>query len=1296
MRGRIYIVVFTFLVGLFFVINRSQKNSVEGTTGKEKVGKLSKFERIQGMFEHEFNKTVDPNLGSVPKRRLFDAKAHIQKLSSLKKNPFEVNWEERGPNMVGGRTRGMIFDLNDPTGSTVWAGGVGGGLWKNTNIRSQTNQWTLISDDFTNIAITSIVQNPLNPDVMFFGTGEAFTNSDAIQGMGIWRSTDGGVTWEPSEGAEQIGFEFVFKMLSDAEGNIYAATKKGLFVTDDDGITWRYILGENRSAESNDVVDVEVAADGTIFATVGLSDGDGIYRRLPGQNSFVKLDFDVEQSNYRRLEVAIAPTDLNRVYLLVSGSGGECRYIFRSQDKGGSWTELSVPSAIGMNNFARDQAWYDLEIAVDPMNEDRVFIGGIDLLLSEDGGNNWQQISQWFGRNFQFVHADQHRIVFSPQNPREALFGNDGGVYYCSNIGVSQPGIEARIFGYNVTQYYAGAMHPTDDNFFIGGTQDNGTHAFDQAGINPGLRLTGGDGAFCHIDQDNPNVMITSYVYSSYYFSNNKGQDFRNVNFGGRTGLFINPTEYDSETNTFFANYRSGNYLKVNNVDILNSFEDVIPVPEFDRASIQSLKASPNIFDRIYFGLTNGRVVYVDNASSQRDTAHAVEISPQLVSRGFLSSIDVAEGDEDHILVTFSNYGVESVWETTDGGTNWNNIEGNLPDFPVRWGMFAPDNDGLILLATEMGVWTTANAQGDQTEWTPSDESLANTRIDMLKKNKNGTVMAATHGRGIFTTNSFKDLSVSFLDSFSVHFNSRYRLDGCSLNQDTIRIPVVINRRPEDAIEVLIAGTDDFPASVQLISDRITFDPNERATKKFVEIIIDQDDFLGENIRLNFSLSSSSDYSLGDITSYSLEIVDDLSQDVSFLVYSLDSSTTEISLIREKTYGNRLQIIYSVEELQQAGLAAGEIGGIQLYSSSEDQSSRGVQMTMYIGKASFDNAPFGFPYQSGLGDPVFEGNYVFEKGSNTFIFEEPYVWDGNSNLAIQFCFTDTWDTGEIQLIANIKDKNMMIDRVSRDDRIDPCSFFTASDYYEIQPIVGFIGFPRIADSSAIEKVIDKRDNTTVLMNENFELFGAIEGNNDPESCLEIEIQRRNEALNYPVIEQPSSSREYFINEEGNTSHAMTLFFKAEDIQLSDSPTEPFKVIVCDVPFDQAQLENCQILSGDLDWVQTGADSFLVAETTLPEGDWYLTLAQGLITSFDEENITETVNVYPLPFGDAIYIETTQAFSSISILNVDAKTVFNQAISGERVKKLDTRSLPSGVYWLMLESESGTVIRKIIK
>ncbi|RMG59530.1 MAG: hypothetical protein D6722_22155, partial [Bacteroidetes bacterium] len=149
--------------------------------------------RAEEAARQEFLRTMDPALGDVPRERLLLAYQELQRRAQNSQRAAIPNlvWRHRGPANVGGRTRALIVDANDGTGKTVWAAGVSGGLWKTTDITAIEPVWQEVDDFFANLAITCMVQDPANPLIMYFGTGEGFYNSDAVRGDGIWKTTDG-------------------------------------------------------------------------------------------------------------------------------------------------------------------------------------------------------------------------------------------------------------------------------------------------------------------------------------------------------------------------------------------------------------------------------------------------------------------------------------------------------------------------------------------------------------------------------------------------------------------------------------------------------------------------------------------------------------------------------------------------------------------------------------------------------------------------------------------------------------------------------------------------------------------------------------------------------------------------------------------------------------------------------------------------------------------------------------------------------------------------------------------------
>lgn len=731
-------------------------------TDPKEIKKLPKYDRPDLAFELEKVKTMDPSLGYVPSERKFEAYKYTQNLiKSRKKHDVNnmmdpitgVSWTERGPDNVGGRTRALMWDPNDAANSykKVWAGGVAGGLWYNEDITSSSSQWQNVDDFWANLAISTIAYDPGNTDIFYVGTGEGWYNADAVRGNGIWKSTDGGDSWNQLSSTDNSNFNHVQKIEVTSDGYIIAACGNGLYTSTDGGSTFnREITGF--------FGDVEIASNGDIYAAKGRIFTTGqIYKSTDDGATWSATS--MPSTNVYRIELACAPSNSNVVYALCESSSNytlvEC--IAKSTDGGSSWTNVTVPGYteqncyIGSNDFTRGQAWYDIILAVRPNDENTVIVGGIDLYKSTNGGTNWDLISYWTGSCDDYVHADQHAIEFRPNSNDEAIFGTDGGVFYSTNAGsASDPDFYARNNGYNVTQFYSCSMVNSEgSDYLVGGTQDNGSHKFTSSGMNSTEEITGGDGGFSFIDQDESNIWITSYVYNYWRVSTNSGSSFQYL--GINTGRFINPADYDSETNTLYAAAGNNQFYRISDVGGSNS-RGAVSVSIGNR-QINAVKVSPYTDNRIFVA-ASGYLYEISNAHTSSPSVTQIGQGSRSTS-GYISCIEIGSS-ENQLLITYTNYGLDNVWETTDGGTTWTSKDGNLPDMPVRWALYNPDNRDEVMLATEVGVWSTNDFSVSSPDWDPTNTGLSNARTDMLKyRDSDKLVLAATHGRGLYTTDAF-------------------------------------------------------------------------------------------------------------------------------------------------------------------------------------------------------------------------------------------------------------------------------------------------------------------------------------------------------------------------------------------------------------------------------------------------------------------------------------------------------------------------------------------------------------
>ncbi|NQZ78458.1 MAG: PKD domain-containing protein, partial [Ekhidna sp.] len=502
--------------------------------------------------------------------------------------------------------------------------------------------------------------------------------------------------------------------------------------------------------------DLEIVGN-TIYASTGIFNAGKLFKSEDDGVTWQEITPD---SGLQRIEIGTHPNHPNTVYAVAS-SGSNIAGFFKSFDKGETWSPVTVPPYTEQscdesttNDFARGQAWYDLIIGVDPTNRNVLTVGGIDIIKSSDAGETWDLISYWTGACDVYVHADQHNILWRPGYDNEVIAATDGGLYYTRDfntpIDEGGPNFVDRNFEYNVAQFYSVAMeNVAGSNYMLGGTQDNGSHQFFNIGINSTNEITGGDGSFCFIDQDDSNIQITSTVFNSYIFTQDGWENTDRVNVNG-AGRFINPADYSSSTNTLFA---AGNDNSIIRYVVDDAIEAEQLDVSLDGGQISALHVSPYSDDLMVVG-TGGGQVYLLSDINAAPVALNLD-NGQFEDGIFISSVTFGS-DENHVIVTASNYGVISVYETLDRGTTWSNKEGNLPDFPVRWALPNPNNYDEVLLATEMGVWYADDFSADSPTWVSLSDGLANVRCDMLQyRAVDGLVAVATHGRGMYTSDVF-------------------------------------------------------------------------------------------------------------------------------------------------------------------------------------------------------------------------------------------------------------------------------------------------------------------------------------------------------------------------------------------------------------------------------------------------------------------------------------------------------------------------------------------------------------
>ena len=742
------------IVVAFMLITFSACSSNE-VENEEEEG--SRYDGPAAAIDFEIERTMDPALGKVPFERLMEAK--LQTLSSSRNSNriTSLSWEERGPNgdfsiggnsrpnqdQTAGRIRAIMVDSLDPTGKTVFAGSVAGGLWKTTDITASPANWTLVNDFMSNLAIAAICQDPRPgfQNNMYLCTGESFSNADAVQGVGAFKSTDGGATWTFLSSTSS--YKNGTRIVCDNAGNVYFGTRgAGLLRSTDGGTSWTAITPSGLSAN---IGDIEISSTGRLHVATGIFSAGGYrYTDAPATVS-TTTGWNTPTTAYtvfnQRTELTSSG---NTLYALPCDGSYQVPSIWKSTDGGDTWaTTVAQPTS----GWASGQGWYALSLAIHPTNPDVCIVGGLDCYKTTNGGNSWTKISTWASTSGQYVHADQHNMLWW-DGGYKLLFACDGGIHFSSDAGIT---IRDRNKGLRVKQFYGVAVHPTLPNYFLAGAQDNGVHRLNHVGLDSSAEVTGGDGCYTAIDQDEPQYQFGSYVYNVYRRSTNNGASWSSVTVSSSIGRFVNPWDYDNVGNKIYACYSAGTYLRWDNPQTGNTWTP-ITVTNFGGQTVSAVQVSPHTANRVFFGTGSGRVVRVDDADQATPTATI--ITPSGAS-GYVNCVAVGSTD-DHLIAVYSNYGVNNVWVSHDGGTTWAASDGTvgsggLPDMPVRWALFHPDADDKAFIATETGVWETDLLSGSTTVWA-ANPTFPNVRTDMIKyRAGDRTIAAGTHGRGIWS-----------------------------------------------------------------------------------------------------------------------------------------------------------------------------------------------------------------------------------------------------------------------------------------------------------------------------------------------------------------------------------------------------------------------------------------------------------------------------------------------------------------------------------------------------------------
>lgn len=734
-------------------------------------------------------------------------------------------------NNVSGRLSAIALDprYDGTTNRTVYVGGAQGGVWKSTDNGSN---WVPLTDGQPSQAVGAIEIDPLNPEVVYVGTGEGSRCALCYYGAGLLKSTDGGSTWSVIEGPiatnppnNPVFVNAAFTRIAvdpaststiyacttfgatasaNSDGQVVDSGQVGVWKSTNGGQSWRNLDpgGTGGTFSAHDLI-IDPRNSNRVFAgmrTIGIYRSEqagepGTWTRLgnglpdPGSSP----TGNPSTSPFRRMAMAagppVSPSQNTTLYIAFASTTSTLLGIWRSTDNGDSWTKMTTPQTQGQTN-------YNLDITVDPANGNIVYYGtqanssnnGGTLFRSLDGGQSWEDISRGDGITGG-LHVDTHQIVISSANPQTLFTGNDGGIWRTDNAQATPNSLRWLQLNdtMNITQFMSIALHPTDPNIMIGGTQDNGTNRF--VGNLGWDNIAGGDGGFSLIDQSNPQVM-----YHTFFNQNNSGGgavigpevSFNGGNTWSRRGCFscvqslgnFNPSDRVAfyapmALNAGFTGSNGnvvyfGTFRLYRTADRGTTWTGLGPsadgfgqdLTRGGNGIITTIAANPGLDnstnppgETVWVGTSDGHVQVTTNAGALAGATFANLTKAPLPNR-FVTDIALDPVNRQRAIVAFSGFNANTpgmpghVFMTTNFGASWVDISGNLPDVPVTSVAINPNNTETIYIGTDLGVFRTTNGGAI---WERLGNGMPRVATFMVRYHAaSNRLVAATHGRGIY------------------------------------------------------------------------------------------------------------------------------------------------------------------------------------------------------------------------------------------------------------------------------------------------------------------------------------------------------------------------------------------------------------------------------------------------------------------------------------------------------------------------------------------------------------------
>ncbi len=655
--------------------------------------------------------------------KAYDEEKKLSKKQAFKTTGNPGPWQVIGPQIIPNNWYGIgrvnCISVSPQNSGIIYIGAACGGVWR-SNDYGQT--WATSSDNFPSLSVADIAINPIHPDTIYAATGDGYGYEvdgyhnfwGGLYTAGIMMSTDSGNTWNTT------GFSYLQTdknlvtqlLIHPTHPNVLlASTRQGIFRSADAGLTWTNVHPGNmfkmifRPGQPDTIY---VSQDNALLVS---------YNR--GANWQV-----LNSAIQNRVSIAVSPAAPKDIWIMDSTGN-----IQLSQDGGQNFNSIGSSSGIYFQNY------YDLAIAVSPVDTNMLMVLGVSMAQSNDGGNTWQPMGDGY------VHPDNRVLVFDPQNPSTFYCGNDGGIFATGDNGLTWNDLGN---GLVISQIYRTSSSRQNPYLILCGLQDNNTLMYDGANWSA---VIGGDGEACAIAPTDDMIQVGAYQNGNFYLSTSQGSFFSPLGIPGNNyaawtaPVVFNPNSSDTIYFGMFGVYAS--------YDQGNTFINLTPADSFTDGTqkhpgVTCLAVAPS----------NARLLYAaDEARIMKSTDGGdtwANVTGNLpVSSVAISHVTVDFKNQMRVFVTMSGYQAgDKVYVSNTGGTTWTNISYNLPNIPANCIAVDSSTKGALFVGTDMGLYYMDSSQNT---WAKYSTGLPNVIVDDIDINyTNYKIRAATYGRGLW------------------------------------------------------------------------------------------------------------------------------------------------------------------------------------------------------------------------------------------------------------------------------------------------------------------------------------------------------------------------------------------------------------------------------------------------------------------------------------------------------------------------------------------------------------------